>query len=106
MSERVWRRAPFVAEVRSETADIIAVLHLDTDQPRVLNDTAATIWSLIDGHRAESEIVSKLSEEYDDADGLISAHVEGFMTSLSSERLIEQVPAGNAGGHDEAGETS
>lgn len=94
MSERVWRRAPFVAEVRSEMGDTVAVLQLDSDQPRVLNGTAATIWTLMDGRRSESDIVSKLSEEFDDADGLISTHVEEFMASLSSEGLIEQVPAG------------
>lgn len=106
MSERVWRRAPFVAEVRSETSDTIAVLQLDTDQPRVLNGTAATIWALIDGHRSQSEIVAQLCEEYDDADGLISAHVENFMAILSSELLIEQIPAGIPGTIAGAGGTA
>lgn len=106
MSERVWRRGPLVAEVRSETADTIALLHLDTDRPRVLNGTAAAIWTLVDGHRSQSQIVAELSEQFNAPSALISADVEDFMTSLSSERLIEQVPAGGAGDRGGTGKTA
>lgn len=93
MSEQVWRRGPLVAEVRSETADTIALLHLDTGTPRVLKDTAAVIWTLIDGHRSQSQIVSELTEQFDAPAALISAHVEDFITGLKTEKLIEQAPA-------------
>lgn len=92
MSEEVWQRGRLVAEVRSESSDTIALLHLDVGQPRVLNGTAAVIWVLIDGNRSQAQVIAELSEAFDAPVGLIGAQVQEFLESLAAEDLIVPVP--------------
>ncbi len=56
----IWRHSLHVAQVRTESANRVALLHLDATQPVVLEGTAATIWDLIDGDRSEQDILAEL----------------------------------------------
>lgn len=88
----IWRRGGLVAQVRTESASRVALLHLDATQPVVLEGTAATIWELIDGRRDQSDIIAELEAVFEDAAGQLVRQVEAFLASLEAQRLIE--PAG------------
>lgn len=85
----VWKRGGLVAEVRTEGQDRVALLHLDANQPVVLEGTAATIWDLIDGRRTEQSILAELEATFEDHSGQMQAQVEAFLAGLEAQRLIE-----------------
>lgn len=85
----VWIRSGLVAEVRTKSANRVALLHLDASQPVVLEGTAATIWDLINGHRSEQDIMTELEATFEDQAGHMQDQVEGFLASLEAQRLIE-----------------
>lgn len=88
----IWRRGANVAEVRSADSQTIAVLQLDVGEPRVLNNSAASIWLLMDGRRSEHDIVAILCEEYGQPVAVIAPQVAAFFLGLSAERLVEAWP--------------
>lgn len=85
----VWKRGGLVAEVRTESRNRVALLHLDANQPVVLQGTAATIWDLIDGRRTQEAILAELEANFEDQSGQMQAEVEHFLASLEAQRLIE-----------------
>ncbi|PNI07341.1 PqqD family protein [Arthrobacter sp. AFG7.2] len=85
----VWKQGGLVAEVRSDPAKRVALLHLDSTQPVVLEGTAAVIWDLIDGQRTEQSILAELEAGFEDPSGEMQAQVESFLASLQAQRLIE-----------------
>lgn len=85
----VWKRGGLVAEARTEGQDRVALLHLDANQPVVLEGTAATIWDLIDGRRTEQSILAELEATFEDRSGQMQAQVEAFLAGLEAQRLIE-----------------
>ena len=85
----VWRHSDLVAEVRTDPANRVALLHLDATQPVVLEGTAAVIWNLIDGQRTEQSILTELEASFEDHSRQIQAQVESFLASLEAQRLIE-----------------
>jgi hypothetical protein len=87
----IWRHCSEVAEVRSDAGNRVALLHLDAEQPVVLEGTAATIWGLIDGQRTEQSILAELEADFQDPSGQMQAHMEQFLASLKGRRLIEAV---------------
>jgi len=85
----VWKRGGLVAEVRTEPAGRVALLHLDASQPVVLDGTAAAIWKLIDGRRDQADVIAALEATFEDAAGQLAHQVEGFLAGLEAQRLIE-----------------
>ncbi|WP_258061896.1 PqqD family protein [Arthrobacter sp. ZGTC412] len=67
----------------------MALLHLDAARPVVLEGTAAAIWDLIDGRRAQAGVIAELEASFEDAAGRLGAQVESFLISLEAQRLIE-----------------
>ena len=88
----VWKRGGLVAEVRTESHNRVALLHLDATQPVILEGTAATIWDLIDGRRTEQSILAELETNFEDQTGQMQSQVEHFLASLEAQRLIEAAP--------------
>ncbi|MET3721631.1 PqqD family protein [Arthrobacter sp. UYEF21] len=88
-----WHRSRCVAEVRAQSTNRVALLHLDATQPVVLEGTAATIWDLIDGERTEQSIVAELQTSFEDAAGQMQSQVEAFLASLAAQQLIEPASA-------------
>ena len=85
----IYRRGTLVAEVRTESTDRVALLHLDATQPVVLEGTGATIWELIDGRRDQAAVIAELEATFEDAAGQLAQQVENFLASLEAQRLIE-----------------
>lgn len=85
----IWHHASHVAQVRTESTNRVALLHLDSTQPVVLEDTAATIWDLIDGQRTERAILAELEASFQDQSGQMRAQVESFLATLEAQNLIE-----------------
>ncbi|MEE2522138.1 PqqD family protein [Pseudarthrobacter sp. J75] len=92
MSFTVWRKASLVAEVTHDGVDRVALLHLDADQPVVLEGPAARIWGLIDGVSSEGKILEELAEYYGEPISTIAAQTADFLNSLAEQQLIESVP--------------
>ena len=85
----IYRRGTLVAEVRTESTNRVALLHLDATQPVVLDGTAAAIWELIDGRRDQADVIAELEATFEDAAGQLAQQVENFLASLEAQRLIE-----------------
>ncbi|KQR65434.1 pyrroloquinoline quinone biosynthesis protein PqqD [Arthrobacter sp. Leaf337] len=85
----IYRRGTLVAEVRTESTNRVALLHLDATQPVVLDGTAAAIWQLIDGRRDQADVIAELEATFEDAAGQLAHQVENFLASLEAQRLIE-----------------
>ena len=86
---QVWTKASLVAEVLVGAEARVALLHLDADQPVVLEGTAATIWMMIDGQRSEDQIVNEIQRDFPDSGPEVREHVIGFLRSLEGQRLVE-----------------
>lgn len=91
----IYRHSTDVAQVRTESANRVAVLHLDANQPVVLEGTAAAIWELIDGQRTAEEILAELEASFEDESGQMESQIAGFLAHLQNQHLIE--PASAAG---------
>lgn len=91
----IYYHSKAVAQVRTESANRVALLHLDANQPVVLEGTAAAIWELIDGQRTAEEILAELEASFEDQSGQMASQVADFLTHLQKQQLIE--PASAAG---------
>jgi pyrroloquinoline quinone biosynthesis protein D len=91
----IYHHSTLVAEVRTESTNRVALLHLDATQPVVLEGTAATIWELIDGRRDQSDVIAELEAAFEDAAGELAPQVEAFLASLEAQRLIETAASEN-----------
>lgn len=91
----IYRHSTNVAQVRTESANRVALLHLDANQPVVLEGTAAAIWDLIDGQRTEQAILAELEARFEDANQQMESQVADFLEHLQKQHLIE--PASAAG---------
>ena len=56
-----------------------------------LNDTAKSIWDLLDGHRTVDEIVRELSAEYEVSADELAANVVGLLQELVGRKLVVAV---------------
>ena len=92
----IYHHSTDVAEVRTESAGRVALLHLDATQPVVLDGTAAAIWELIDGRRDQSDVIAELEAIFEDAAGQLAQQVEAFLASLEAQRLIEAAASADA----------
>jgi Coenzyme PQQ synthesis protein D (PqqD) len=91
----IWQHSNHVAQVRTEAANRVALLHLDATQPVVLEGPAAAIWNLIDGRRTEQAILAELEATFEDQSGQMQAQVEHFLATLEAQCLIEAVSGGS-----------
>ncbi|MBP1232538.1 pyrroloquinoline quinone biosynthesis protein D [Arthrobacter sp. PvP102] len=91
----IYHHSTLVAEVRTESTNRVALLHLDATQPVVLEGTAATIWELIDGRRDQADVIAELEAAFEDAAGELAPQVEAFLASLEAQRLIETAATAN-----------
>ena len=91
----IYRHSSNVAQVRTESANRVALLHLDANQPVVLEGPAAAIWELIDGQRTEQGILAELQATFEDESGQMESQVAAFLNTLKKQHLIE--PASAAG---------
>jgi len=85
----IYRHSTLVAEVRTESAGRVALLHLDATQPVVLDGTAAAIWELLDGRRDQPDVIAELEAAFEDKSNQLASQVEAFLASLEAQRLIE-----------------
>jgi hypothetical protein len=85
----VWRHSSHVAEVCTESAGRVALLHLDATQPVILAGPAAAIWELIDGRRDQTDVITELEAAFNHAAGQLAHQVGDFLASLETQRLIE-----------------
>lgn len=93
IADVIHRHSTDVAQVRTESANRVAVLHIDANQPVVLEGTAAAIWDLIDGRRTEQEILTELQSSFEDESGQMEAQVRSFLANLQKQQLIEPATA-------------
>ena len=85
----IWHHSCNVAQVRTHSANRVALLHLDATQPVVLEGPAAAIWDLIDGQRTQQDLLAELEAAFEDQAGHMQAQVESFLAGLEAQRLIE-----------------
>lgn len=88
-SSMIWRKAPLIAEVADSADERAAVLHLEAEQPVVLEGPAARIWGLIDGKTSEGEMLERLAEHYAEPVSVIANEATAFVDSLAAHKLIE-----------------
>jgi hypothetical protein len=87
---RIWRRSALFAEVAADDGQRVALLSLERRRPVVLVDSAAVIWSLVDGTRSEAEILDELQRIYGE-DPAIAAQMSAFLVQLEEHGLAEAV---------------
>lgn len=71
--------------------DEAVIMNLKTVKTYSLNETAARIWSFINGSRTIYEIVQKMFDEYDVPDTVCRDAVTEIIDRFSSENLVELV---------------
>lgn len=84
-----------VAEVANGGEGRTALLHFAAMQPVILEGSAAVIWSLIDGHATDLEIVQRLASHYSESVDVISTQTLSFLGSLADQHLIEPALTSN-----------
>jgi len=63
-------------------------------RPHVLNDTAASIWKLLEVPRTKADLVSVLTQEYDVSRRTATADVEVLLDELTKSRFVAEIPPG------------
>lgn len=74
-------------------SDGAVLLQLYTKRYFSLNDTGSRIWSLLEQHASEDEIVEMLVREYDVEPPEATLAVRRLLDDLLAERLIEPTSA-------------
>ncbi len=74
-------------------SDGAVLLQLYTKRYFSLNDTGSRIWSLLEQHASEDEIVETLVREYDVETPEATLAVRRLLDDLLAERLIEPTSA-------------
>ena len=88
MTETRWRHAPEATDVDSGDRVVVVDLTARDPRPQVLEGTAATIWRLLAEPRTEDELVTALTDEYDDVDpAQVAADTAGFLQQLAAAGL-------------------
>ncbi|OYT73226.1 MAG: hypothetical protein CFK52_02885 [Chloracidobacterium sp. CP2_5A] len=81
---------PHPSVVSTEVEDTIVLLHLDTKRYFTLNSTGAAIWKHLSQGKAEDDIVSALTEEYDADASRLAASARRLLEQLEKAALIER----------------
>lgn len=74
-------------------SDGAVLLQLYTKRYFSLNDTGSRIWSLLEQHASQDEIVETLVREYDVETSEVTLAVRRLLDDLLAERLIEPTSA-------------
>jgi len=73
-----------------DTGDEVLVYLPGGDKTLFLNETAALVWRLCDGHRTGSEMVELLTEAYPDAQAEIAPQVQAALADFIERGLVER----------------
>ncbi len=81
---------PSIAHYASfrSVGDEVFILHLETKGSYALNETAARIWTLIDGQRSVGDIAQFIVAEYEIHEDECLAAVTGIIGELVDEKLL------------------
>ena len=83
-----------VQDYRLETVDNEVLLYHPVKTTTLyLNETAALVWRLCDGHRSSEEIVELLSEAFPDAGDSLADEVNTTLDELAKQGAIVFVEA-------------
>ncbi|MGH7411819.1 MAG: PqqD family protein [Candidatus Methylomirabilis sp.] len=72
----------------NRVADLIVLVHLQTDKIFSLNRTASRFWELLSAGHSPGEIRQQLMEEFDVAESDVTVEIDELLASLSSEGFI------------------
>jgi len=90
-SDPVWEYSKNIAYVKSEHSNSIVILRLDGAQPKILADSAAIIWNLINGFNSEREIIDSLSNQFKAPSVDLELDVNTFLSQLANENYIQLI---------------
>lgn len=65
------------------------IMSLDTVRTFSLNETAARVWTLIDGTRTVGDIIDVIKDEYDVPSEVCESSINGIIEKLRGEHLID-----------------
>ena len=91
VTDRRVRISPFV--ISAEFEDSVVIVNLNSKRYYMLNDTAAFIWREITADKSESEIIEKMSVEYDATRDQIAASVRRLFEGFTRAELVTYVDA-------------
>ena len=74
--------------VETRVDDEILIVDLDGGELLSLEGTGRAVWELIDGQRAQAEIVAALEREYDAPAGQIPGDVDALIEDMVRARLV------------------
>lgn len=60
---------------------------------QLLSGPAATVWTLVDGHRSQNEIIGEVSRRHPGGEGQVATDVAKFLFDLEIRGMVERVPA-------------
>ena len=86
----IWRRSADVAFVDSPGRVAMLDLRELAKAPVILEETAAAIWSAVDGMRDEEAIVGEVAQQYRVEPTEVAEQVARLLTQLASMNLIER----------------
>ena len=87
-----WRRQADLAVVSSRERVAIVKLTSPAEPPRILDGTAAAIWSEVDGGRSAEAIVAALVERFHGDPDVIADEVNRFLHRLEDEGVLTREP--------------
>lgn len=70
--------------------DAVIVMNVESGSFHTLADTGLAIWGLIDGTRSQSEIVDKLSAEYDVDPEVCAREVADFIDQVIEAGFVQR----------------
>ncbi len=87
-----YARNPEVV-VREETQDAVLLFNPDTNQIRVLNETAQFIWGLCDGSHDLTTIIDAIKTTYEDIPAEVDEHIGAFIEEMVATEFLGVVDA-------------
>ena len=75
--------------LREEDEDGALLFNPDTNQVKVINNTALFIWKLCDGSRSLAEMIANLKEAFDEVPGdQVEKDVQDFIADMTGSGFI------------------
>lgn len=88
-AESIYRRSYDIALVESPNEGRVVIMPLNGTQPYVLTESAAVIWSLVDGERDITAIVEEIRSQFPDVGPGIRESAREFLQQLQVLQLLE-----------------
>jgi hypothetical protein len=83
----LWRRAEGLAHVGSADRVVVVRLAAPEAAPRILEDSAALVWSLLDGTRTSAQVIEDAAEVYGRSPSEVAESTEAFLDALAAAGL-------------------